>query len=158
MIRAGLVEEGLEVTRAVRGRYAGHNRNPYAEIESGYYYSRALSSWSVFQALSGFEYDGVSKNISFNPVYGKEDFSTFWSTGSGWGNYMQSDKGITLAVEYGRLEIERLVNPQMLFDSKPETKVNGKSIHGVNGVKGSIAFSSPLVLNRGDVLSINRND
>ena len=103
MIRTGLVKEGLELVEAVRKRYAGYNRNPYAEIESGYYYARALSSWSVLLAMSGFSYDGSRNSICFDPVPGREDFTTFWSCGSGWGNFTRTGSGITLEVDYGQL-------------------------------------------------------
>jgi hypothetical protein len=155
MIRAGLVEEGLEVTRAVRGRYAGHNRNPYAEIESGFYYSRALASWSVFLALSGFEYDGARKCISFYPAVNASAFSSFWSTGSGWGNYTQSAGGFELSVDFGQLEIRQFINRQMLFGSQPEIVVNGESVPGIYQPGGSISFTGTLVLSGGDILSVN---
>jgi hypothetical protein len=100
------VEEGLEITEAVRERYRGHNRNPYAEIESGCYYARALSSWSVFLAMSGFQYDGSRHIISFDPVKGSGDFSSFWSCGTGWGNFRRKGPEISLEVDYGELLLE----------------------------------------------------
>ncbi len=158
MIRAGLVEEGLEVTRAVRGRYAGYNRNPYAEIESGFYYSRALSSWSVYLALSGFEYDGVSKSISFNPVYSQEDFSSFWSTGTGWGNYQESELEIELEVDYGNLILNRLGYGQIHPGSMPGVEVNGRAIECTPGHAGSIIFARSQELTEGDVLRLVWDD
>jgi hypothetical protein len=158
MIRAGLVDEGLEVTRAVRGRYAGYNRNPYAEIESGFYYSRALSSWSVLLALSGFEYDGVSKSISFDPVYSQENFSSFWSTGSGWGNYQQKEQEIILEVDYGNLHLNRLDYSQKYPDFMPAVEVNGKSIKCNPGKGSSIVFKPSLQLNEGGLLRLVWNN
>jgi len=103
MIRAGLVDGGLKVVEAVRNRYAGYNRNPYAEIESGFYYARAMASWAVLEALSGFEYNGASHALAFNPAINRENFSTFWSCGSGWGRYQQSDQSVTLTLDDGYL-------------------------------------------------------
>ena len=154
MIRAGLVEEGLKVTEAVRERYAGHNRNPYAEIESGFYYSRALSSWAVLLALSGFEYDGISKSISFDPVVSREDFSSFWSTGSGWGNYTETEMEIKLEVDYGKLVLNRLGYGQMHPGRRPGVEVNGRSIECTPGQSGSIVFVRTLELTEGDVLRL----
>jgi hypothetical protein len=154
MIRAGLVKEGLEVTRAVRGRYAGYNRNPYAEIESGFYYSRALSSWAVLLALSGFEYNGVSKSISFNPVVSPEDFSVFWSTGSGWGNYSQTELKIKLRVDYGQLILNRMEYGRMHPGSMPEVDVNGKKIECTPVQGSSVLFAPVLELTEGDVLRL----
>jgi uncharacterized protein (DUF608 family) len=158
MIRAGLVEEGLEVTRAVRGRYAGHNRNPYAEIESGFYYSRALSSWAVLLALSGFEYDGANKSIGFNPVVSQENFSSFWSTGSGWGIYIQTEQEIKLQVDYGDLILNRFGFGQMHPGNMPGVEVNGKSTECTPGHGGSIVFGPALELTEGDVLRLAWDD
>jgi uncharacterized protein (DUF608 family) len=46
----GLVDEGLEVVRAARGRYDGRQRNPFNEMECGDHYIRALSAWSLPKA------------------------------------------------------------------------------------------------------------
>ena len=154
MIRAGLVDEGLEVTRAVRGRYAGYNRNPYAEIESGFYYSRALSSWAVFLALSGFKYDGVNKSISFNPVFSREDFSSFWSTGSGWGNFRQTEQEIMLEVDYGNLILHSMEYGQMYPGSMPRVEVNSRSVESKPGHGASIIFTRILELAEGDMLRL----
>ena len=67
MIWSGYVNEGLDVVKSVRERYRGYNRNPFAEIESGRYYARAMSSWGVLLALSGFEYDGAHHSMKFDP-------------------------------------------------------------------------------------------
>jgi non-lysosomal glucosylceramidase len=108
LIWAGLVEEGVEVVEAVRKRYAGCNRNPYAEIESGFYYARALSSWSVLLAMSGFRYDGSRHSMAFDPAIGQDRFSTFWSCGTGWGNFLQTVSGAVLELDYGTLDLKEL--------------------------------------------------
>ena len=56
MIGEGLVEEGLALVGAVRSRYAGHVRNPFNEYECGSYYARAMASYALLGALSGFRY------------------------------------------------------------------------------------------------------
>ncbi|MFP4060741.1 MAG: GH116 family glycosyl hydrolase [Bacteroidota bacterium] len=61
MIYAGMVDEGLMIIEAVRDRYKGFNRNPFAEIKSGYYYARAMAGWAILPALSGFQWDGEKK-------------------------------------------------------------------------------------------------
>jgi non-lysosomal glucosylceramidase len=66
MIWSGYVSEGLEVVKTVRDKYRGFNRNPFAEIESGRFYARAMSSWGVLLALSGFVYDGTAKSMRFD--------------------------------------------------------------------------------------------
>jgi hypothetical protein len=75
MIYSGLVDEGLEVVQAVRDRQDGLKRNPWADHESGVHYARAMSSWAVLLALSGFQYDGVERSMAFAPRIQPEAFS-----------------------------------------------------------------------------------
>jgi uncharacterized protein (DUF608 family) len=56
-ITHGLEDEGLALVRAVRDRYDGTRRNPYNEIECGDHYARAMSGWTVLEALNGLRYD-----------------------------------------------------------------------------------------------------
>ena len=93
LIYEGLIEEGLSVAKAVRDRYDGLRRNPWDEIECGHHYARAMSSWGLLPALTGFSYSGVDKRLEFAPKINPEDFRTFWSTGSGWGRYTQKSDG-----------------------------------------------------------------
>lgn len=89
LIWEGEVEKGLEIAKAVRERHDGVRRNPWNEAECGNHYARSLSSWALLLALSGFRYDMTKGEISFEPVYQSEDFSTFWSTAQAWGIYTQ---------------------------------------------------------------------
>ena len=89
LIWEGEVEKGLEIVKAVRERHDGIRRNPWNEAECGNHYARSLSSWALLLALSGFRYDMTKGEISFDPVYQRDDFSTFWSTAQAWGIYTQ---------------------------------------------------------------------
>lgn len=63
LIYQGFVEEGLAIVKGVRERHDGQRRNPYDECECGHHYARALSSWSLLLALSGFRYSAPDSNI-----------------------------------------------------------------------------------------------
>ncbi|XID93912.1 GH116 family glycosyl-hydrolase [Paenibacillaceae bacterium WGS1546] len=110
LIYEGFVEEGLTMVRAIRDRYDGYKRNPFSEVESGHHYTRAMASWALLPALSGFEYDMYAKKISFNPKMHAENFSTFWSTGTAWGIYKQrkdeatGEVSFTIETLYGNLD------------------------------------------------------
>jgi non-lysosomal glucosylceramidase len=90
MIYEGLVEEGLQVVQTARSRFDGIRRNPWNEYECGNHYARSMSSWALIPALSGFKYDMVEKEISFDPVIHRDNFRCFWSTGIAWGTYARS--------------------------------------------------------------------
>ena len=72
LIAEGLVEEGLTVVEAVRSRYDGHVRNPFNEYECGNYYARAMASYALLGALSGFRYSAVEKTLWFGPKISHE--------------------------------------------------------------------------------------
>ena len=150
MIWCGLVAEGLEVIKKIRERYRGYNRNPWGEIESGMYYARAMASWSVLLALSGFEYDGIQQYMKFDPKIISDDFSTFWSCGNGWGTYKQNLKEAGLFLSFGDLNLKQLeipletVNKVVLDNQEIAFKTNGNIIN----------FNQPLEIAQGQVLQI----
>ena len=109
LIYSGFVEEGLKVVESTQARYDGYKRNPFEHNESGVHYARALSSWSLLLALSGYHYDGIEKRLSFSPQIHKTDFYTFWSTGSAWGYLSISKDNAILKVEHGELELMSFV-------------------------------------------------
>ncbi len=150
MIWAGLVDEGLEVVKTLRQRYRGFNRNPWGEIESGMYYARAMASWSILLALSGFEYDGVQHMIGFEPKLSENNFSTFWSCGTAWGNYWQSGGSAGIEVAYGSLKLNTIKIP---LGSVNRVFLNDDLIQFMEEDQ-ILIFREPVLVNRGDILKI----
>ncbi len=112
MIQSGLVAEGLEVVRAVRERYDGEKRNPWNEIECGSNYARAMASYGLLLAFSGFAFDLPHEMIGFDPIRLIDGrFQSFWSLGTGWGIYRQGPNQVELEVLSGALKIRRLQLP-----------------------------------------------
>jgi non-lysosomal glucosylceramidase len=113
LIYAGQVAEGLALVRAVRDRYDGRRRNPWNEVECGSHYARALASWSVVLALSGFSFSAPEGRLGFAPRVNGRDFRCFFSTGSGWGVFQQRSTGTRdlearLEVRHGEVRLRRL--------------------------------------------------
>jgi len=79
----------LALVKAICSRYDGYKRNPWNEIECGHHYVRAMSSWGLLIALSGFYYNLADNEISFAPKVHEDDFTCLWTTGRGWGVYRQ---------------------------------------------------------------------
>jgi non-lysosomal glucosylceramidase len=92
LIYEGFVEEGLKLVKAVRDRYDGYKRNQWNEVECGSHYVWSMASWAVLLALSGFACDIPEKRIYFNPRVNRNNFRTFWSTGTAWGTYSRVEK------------------------------------------------------------------
>lgn len=106
LIYEGLVNEGLEIVRAVRARYDGVRRNPWDEIECGHHYARALSSWSLIQALSGVRYSAIEQSLVFAPKH-DQPFRSVFAVGSAWGTLTLEGGNLTLEVVWGTLTLRQ---------------------------------------------------
>jgi non-lysosomal glucosylceramidase len=148
LIYSGHIDEGLQIVKATRDRYAGNNRNPWDEIECGHHYARAMSSWALLLSLSGFHYDGVNQSIGFNPQINKDDFQTFWSCGSGWGSFSSNKGTCKLNLAFGSLKLKEFHLPENTYKI---IKLNGKPIK--SQIKGNRIFFAKIVeLKPGDEL------
>ncbi len=67
LMQYGMIEEGVEVTAAVRDRYDGAKRNPWNEIECGSNYARSMASWGAMVLLAGFTFDAARGHVGFAP-------------------------------------------------------------------------------------------
>ncbi|MCD6385295.1 hypothetical protein J7M23_05915 [Candidatus Sumerlaeota bacterium] len=134
----GLLEEGIKILETLHRRYNGTRRNPYNEIECGDHYVRALASWSVILALSGFFYNALSREIYFQPRWSEESFSAQFTTGSGWGSVQQTlhwggqttpnpqpSYSFAIDISQGSLLLETI----HIFVSKKMTKVFATGLH-----------------------------
>jgi len=149
-----LVKEGIEVAEAVQDRHDGFKRNPFMHDESGVHYARAMSSWSLLLALSGFEFDGVEKKMAFSPKVNLQNFSTFWSTGSAWGTLSIKNETATLSVLYGDLQLKTFALSEGL-DLKKNEDYRLKSI-GENSVEAH--FKNNLKLAAGEQYEFELNN
>jgi len=124
MIAMGLVDEGLAIVEAVRSRYDGHVRNPFNEYECGSYYARAMASYALLSAISGFRYSAVSKTLWFGPKIASTKFTSFFSAATGFGTIQVSDTCLTVTMVEGELAVDNL----RLTQNGAETFVNAKAV------------------------------
>jgi hypothetical protein len=108
LIWEGEVEAGLEIVRGVRGRHDGIRRNPWDEFECGHHYARALSSWALLLALSGYRYSAPAGRLGFAPKVAADDFRCFFTAGTAWGTVEITARGATLSVQAGELRLAEL--------------------------------------------------
>ena len=99
------MREGLTIVNAVRDRHDGARRNPWDEFECGHHYARAMSSWSVLLALSGFHYSAVEGQLSFKPALPVDGFRCVFCAGTAWGTLTIAEREAQLRVEYGELTL-----------------------------------------------------
>ncbi|MDO8682013.1 MAG: GH116 family glycosyl-hydrolase [Armatimonadota bacterium] len=161
LIYEGMVKEGLAVVKGVRDRHDGLRRNPWNEFECGHHYARAMSSWSLILALSGYHYSAPENRIGFQPRVNAEDFRVFFSTGSGWGQYSQKLKveGLGLRegnsaldteidIAYGKLSIRTITLswPEGKSPANPKVKaaIDGKSLNAqITADGGALTVTLP---------------
>ena len=117
MIYEGFLEPGFSIAKGARDRYDGVPRspiarNPWCEIECGGHYARAMSSWSLLLALSGWKYDGPRGELRFMPLYQPDNFKSLFTGPEGWGSVAQTWDGtrqrVQISVASGALSLETL--------------------------------------------------
>lgn len=109
LLQEGLLREGLRVVRDIRHRYDGRKRNPFDEAECGHHYARALASWGLIPALTGFHYSALTRTLRFAAT--KRRVRWPWSTGYARGTVTlvpgRRGVAVTLKVQGGRLALDR---------------------------------------------------
>lgn len=145
LIYEGLLKEGLTMVRAARDRHDGLRRNPWDECECGHHYARAMSSWSLLLALSGFEFSAVARRIAFAPKLNAERFRCFWSCGTAWGTFEQNIRGTrlsaTLSVQGGEVRLTEVGLARAAFESEKARVAD--LVVGSAQVVASVAESGP---------------
>jgi len=103
----GEIEKGLNIVRTARDRYDGRVRNPFDEYECGHWYARAMSSYAMFQGMTGIRYDAVSQEIYIDSRIG--DFTSFISTDTGFGNAGLKNGKPFLKTVFGDIIVKKFV-------------------------------------------------
>jgi len=157
LIYEGMVKEGLAIVEAARARYDGTRRNPWNEIECGHHYARAMSSWSVLTALSGFGYSAPEREIRFRPRVSQGQFRCLYSAGTAWGSYAQQAAkqklDVEITVEGGTLELATVRVPF----SGASAKVTAGTPAKVEIAAGEavVRFAAPQQINTGKRLKLS---
>ena len=112
----GMVDESLAILKALRRRHDGERRNPFDEFECGHHYARAMASYAMLLALSGFSADLPHGRIALHPRVSETDFRCFFSVDTGWGIVSQALPGPGrarwgLEVKYGSLFVGAISVP-----------------------------------------------
>jgi non-lysosomal glucosylceramidase len=128
LILASRQGDAEAVVASIRDRYDGRRRNPFDEAECGHHYARAMASWGLIVALTGFHYSAVTGRLQFAPSPSKVRW--VWSSGDAWGTLEQTpnDDGVQLRliVDHGTIEIrELLVGRLAVPDLRPGVRQTG---------------------------------
>ena len=164
MIAHGRVDKGLAVVRAIHDRYSGDKRNPFNEIECGGFYSRAMASFGVYDAICGWKYHGPKAHLEFAPLLAPENFKAAFIAAGAWGTYRQSitTAGMTanLRVASGtlRLKSAAFAPPASLAAGDVRVRANGKAVAATvdrSAEMVTIRFRDELVVPAGKSVSFS---
>jgi uncharacterized protein (DUF608 family) len=164
MMRVGMVEEALAVTRVIHDRYNATKRNPYNEIECSDHYARAMASYGTFLAACGYDYNGPEGKLSFAPqkALGSDNFKAPFTVAEGWGTFAQQKSGNTLSasvsLKYGKLKLSEF--SLATNGTKATASLSGSNIPATvkkNGSTATLHFSKPVVIEAGQVLEAKIN-
>jgi uncharacterized protein (DUF608 family) len=160
LVYEGLVMEGLAIVKGVRDRYDGQRRNPWNEVECGSHYARALASWSLLTALSGYHYSAPDKRLSFAPRLDGPDFRCLFTAGRAWGVFEQhlrpGQATAVVAVTAGELSLARLGFPALARPGVRATAHLGSQALPVNVEDaGLVVFDPPVTAKAGDTLTMS---
>ena len=160
MVWEGLVNEGLSICRGVHERYHPIKRNPYNEVECSDHYSRAMASWGVFTALSGFEYHGPAGRIAFSPKLNPQEFKSAFTVAEGWGTFAQTMAGAlgaaSLHLAWGSLKLSEisLDGPPNLTAEVWHRGHKLPSAAQANAGRVTVKLDKPIELKAGDTLEV----
>jgi len=136
MLYEGQRDDGLKCISNIRERYDGRKRSPFDEAECGHHYARAMASWAAVLALTGFNYSGVEKSMTF----AAQDGTFFFSNGYAWGDCSLRRSGgrvhVTLSILHGNLSLSRFMLRgfgEMRFDKMMSIKAGEKVEFDVSG-------------------------
>ena len=153
MIQEGLVDEGIEIVQAIRARYDGEKRNPWNEMECGSNYARAMSSYALLLALSGFTFDMTKGEIGFHPKQDHPAHRFFWCLRSAWGTVELRKERIVLSVLHGSIALQRLGAGPLLERDVTAATLDGRELPHAKR-RHSVILAEPAHLQAGSTLRL----
>jgi non-lysosomal glucosylceramidase len=166
LVYEGCIEEAFAVVKGARDRYDGVPRppiprNPWNEIECGGHYARAMSSWSLLLAASGYEYDGPTRSLRFTPRVTPDNFKSFFCGPEGWGSLRQNREAqsqrVQVAVTEGKLAVKQLRlatagEPRQIAVLHRNTPVDARHMVEAEGV--IVTLESLVTIEQGEMLDV----
>ncbi len=149
MILSGMEREGIKVTRNVWERYERMGLR-FNHIECGGHYYRALSSWAVYLALSGWIVDVLNRTLKLR--MGSKPMKSVLTTADAWGVLRVDGQTISVDIKRGALKLKTIEITGKGFE-KALARINNKTVK--TGVcNGVVAFKGIITLEPGDGLTV----
>jgi uncharacterized protein (DUF608 family) len=161
LLYEGEPERAMRILEATRARYDGRKQNPWNDIECGDHYVRAMSSWALLEAASGFDYDAATGSIRFVPVIDSGAYRAPFVSRDGWGTFVQrsADGSLTASISlaWGHLALERMTLAAPASADSVAVTLGGSDVAAGMALAGGeaiITFVSTIVVVAGQELTI----
>jgi len=152
LIDYGLVSDGLAIVRDIHERYLQAGLF-WSHRECGMHYYRAMSSWTVLLALSGFRWDQPTGTLTFAPAIDEPLCEYPFFCGIAWGSYYQENsltgKAVVIDLADGELTVATLRLPKLTgFEDATVTVADEEALCKIKklGDGISITFREPATL------------
>ncbi|MGH2558150.1 MAG: GH116 family glycosyl-hydrolase [Thermomicrobiales bacterium] len=162
LLYEGETEAALKIVEAVRARYDGRKQSPWNDVECGDHYVRAMASWSLLEAASGYRYDAGAAEIGFAPALTPEAFRAPFVARDGWGTFAQTiaDDGALDArvrVASGSLTVHRLRLATRVKATKVTATTDGTeraATVSVHDGEAGVEFGEAVTIAAGQTLGV----
>ncbi|HEY3412711.1 MAG TPA: GH116 family glycosyl hydrolase [Armatimonadota bacterium] len=154
LIDYGLVAEGRRIVESVHQRYLRAGRI-WNHTECGDHYYRAMSSWAVLLAATGFKVDASVGMLTIAPPRRQAEIRAPWVSSTAWGAMVQKPRRLDVSLHSGELALERL--RVSLTGSGIRVRVNGKPVAATVAVQDGLTtlrFAAPIRLRSGDTIVV----
>jgi hypothetical protein len=158
MIDYGLWEEGVAVVKNIYERYVNAGRR-WNHVECGDHYYRAMSSWAILLAATGFKVDLSAQKFMFLPPPPNQAsvMHAPWFASTGYGKFAQTPTQFELTMISGKITLASLEIGVKLVKKKVTLgeRILDITIQPSNHPNASIVqFFTPLELKEGQILKI----
>jgi hypothetical protein len=145
----GLVGEARRVVRTIDDRYRRNGRI-WNHLECGDHYYRAMSSWALLLAASGFKLDQPRRTLHVKPKVAGEPFRAPWFASTAWGVLAQWPNRLKLECRCGQIELARL---ETIFGEHCVAFMDSDPL-AARGRDGGLVLKHPLELSAGRTLHV----
>lgn len=149
MLQCGMEDKALELTQAIDERYDGEKRNPFAEVECGVSYARAMSCYGYLPIYSGFKFNLPNRELGFIPLKAGR---YFWSVQDAWGTVETEDNSVKFKVLYGKLLLKTFITHIEKVDS---VTLSGVALNFMQ-VGNKVVFSDAITIVKKGVLTLRK--
>ncbi len=160
LIARGRLTEGMAIVRDIHDRHLRAGRF-WNHVECGNHYYRAMSAWTLLNALTGFGWDATKGELTIAPSIHAIESSYPFFTSLAWGVYSESagaaGNRVRIAVVEGDLRLCTLRLPRWRGGKDIRVTVDAQSLNAEalpDGEGIAVRFAVPVVLSGGQQMTV----